>query len=168
MPLQAPLALLGPPALEAWLCSRVSAGTAGAPVGADGGRSAPRAGREECANGALAAQEVRVVCWLHALPSAKNLLLSTGRLLRNHKTVYFSPNINRVATSHLAVDLTREYSGVSGRPTAELLRKALIAEPLSAAAAVAESLLRSAALGPALDMYVRTSSSCGYLRRVQL
>ena len=30
MPLQAPLALLGPPALEAWLCSRVRAGTAGA------------------------------------------------------------------------------------------------------------------------------------------
>ena len=33
VPLQAPLALLGPPALEAWLCSRVRAGTAGAQWG---------------------------------------------------------------------------------------------------------------------------------------
>jgi hypothetical protein len=31
--------------------------------------------REQCGNGALAASEVRVVCWLHALPGAKNLLL---------------------------------------------------------------------------------------------
>jgi hypothetical protein len=83
VPLQAPLALLAPPALEAWLCNRVRAGTAGAPAGAYGGRSAPGAGqqehvpakREQCGNGALAASEVRVVCWLHALPSAKNLLL---------------------------------------------------------------------------------------------
>jgi hypothetical protein len=48
VPLQAPLALLGPPALEAWLCNRVRAGTAGAPVGADGGQSAPRAGPTQC------------------------------------------------------------------------------------------------------------------------
>ena len=98
-------------------------------LGGSGGRwwpvSSPRwstggcPNREQCGNGALAAQEVRVVCWLHALPSAKNLLLSTGRLPHYHKTVFFFPNINRVATSHLAVDLTREYSGVSGRPTTD-------------------------------------------------
>jgi hypothetical protein len=66
-----------------------------------------------------------VVCWLHALPGAKNLLLATSlarstavvltKAIQMHKTLYFFPNINRVATSHLAVDLTGEYSGVSGR-----------------------------------------------------
>jgi hypothetical protein len=39
-----------------------------------------------------------------------------------HKSLCFFPNINRVATSHLAVDLTREYSGVSGRPKTAVLR----------------------------------------------
>ena len=77
--------------------------------GAGGGRwwpvSSPRwstggcPNREECANGALAAQEVRVVCWLHALPSAKNLLLATYENLDNHKTWILFPNINRVAKS---------------------------------------------------------------------
>ena len=33
------------------------------------------------------------------MPSAKNLLLATYESLDNHKTVYFSPNINRVAKS---------------------------------------------------------------------
>jgi hypothetical protein len=42
-----PPSLLGPPALEAWLCSRVHADTAGGAVGADGGRSAPRSGQRE-------------------------------------------------------------------------------------------------------------------------
>jgi hypothetical protein len=46
----------------------------------------------------------------------KNLLLGIYESLHSHKTVFFPPNINRVATSHLAVDLTGEYSGVSGRP----------------------------------------------------
>jgi|EP01047_Picozoa_sp_COSAG01_P066482 hypothetical protein len=52
---------------------------------------------------------------------AQNLLLGIYESLHNAKTLYFSPNINRVATSHLAVDLTGEYSGVSGRPTMVVL-----------------------------------------------
>jgi hypothetical protein len=49
-----------------------------------------------------------VVCWLHALPGAKNLLLGIYESLHNDKNDTFPPNINRVATSHLAEDLTGE------------------------------------------------------------
>eukprot|EP01047_Picozoa_sp_COSAG01_P034069 COSAG01_NODE_2539_length_7485_cov_49.290650_6_plen_117_part_00 len=55
-----------------------------------------------------------------ACTGAKNLLLGIYESLHNAKTVYFFPNINRVATSHLAVDLTGEYSGVSRRPSYRL------------------------------------------------
>ena len=69
--------------------------------GAGGGRwwpvSSPRwstggcPNREECANGALAAQEVRVVCWLHALLSAKNLLLGIYESHTDAQNMEFFP-----------------------------------------------------------------------------
>jgi hypothetical protein len=46
----------------------------------------------------------------------KTCCWGSTKAIHNAKTVYFSPNINRVATSHLAEDLTGELSGVSGRP----------------------------------------------------
>eukprot|EP01047_Picozoa_sp_COSAG01_P051330 COSAG01_NODE_5285_length_4356_cov_44.815833_2_plen_236_part_00 len=121
-----PPSLLAPPALEAWLCSRVHADTAGGAGGADGGRSAPRSGQREhvpTGNSAGTVHSLRKKSgWSAGCMQSScqfqetdhySCTFQSTKPIQMHKTVYFSPNINRVATSHLAVDLTREYSGVS-------------------------------------------------------
>jgi hypothetical protein len=109
---------------------RVRAGTAGAPVGADGGQSAPRAGQRgdvPTGNSAGTVHSLRQKSGWYAgcmpCPVRKTCCWLLTKAIQMHKTLYFFPNILIVYISNILIVymITTAYSCRSRTATGPLL-----------------------------------------------